>query len=210
MNISCGMRAAVGAVERVAIGTTGELDIAVIGAGVPSGICGSGLMDLVSELVEHGIIGKSGRFGATTGLAAPLAARLDGEGSKAAFRINDTVSLTQKDVRQVQLAKGAIRAGIELLLREEGLEPKHLDRVYIAGSFGYHLREQSLITLGLLPPEAAGKVSFLGNTARSGGEMLLVDHRLRGGLKTLVDGVNVVDLAGNPAFERVFMEAMGF
>ncbi|MDR3579800.1 MAG: ASKHA domain-containing protein [Oryzomonas sp.] len=210
MNISCGMRAAVGAVERVAIGTTGELDIAVIGAGVPSGICGSGLMDLVSELVEHGIIGNNGRFGTPTGLAAPLAARLVGEGSKAAFSINDTVSLTQKDVRQVQLAKGAIRAGIELLLREEGLEPKHLDRVYIAGSFGYHLREQSLTTLGLLPPEAAGKVMFLGNTARSGGEMLLVDHRLRSGLKTLVDQVRVVDLAGNPAFERVFMEAMGF
>jgi uncharacterized 2Fe-2S/4Fe-4S cluster protein (DUF4445 family) len=210
MNISCGMRAAVGAVERVTIGTTGELDIAVIGAGEPSGICGSGLMDLVAELVEHGIIGKNGRFGTPAGLAAPLAARLDGEGSKAAFRINDTVALTQKDVRQVQLAKGAIRAGIEMLLREEGLKPEHLDRVYIAGSFGYHLREQSLTTLGLLPPEAAGKVAFLGNTSRSGGEMLLVDHRLRGGLKTLVDQVSVVDLAGNPAFERVFMEAMGF
>lgn len=210
MNISCGMRAAVGAVERIAIGTTGEMDIAVIGSGEPSGICGSGLMDLVAELVEHGIIAKNGRFTTPPGLAAPLAARLDGVGSKAAFRISDTVALTQKDVRQVQLAKGAIRAGIELLLQEEGLDPKHLDRVYIAGSFGYHLREQSLITLGLLPPEAAGKVAFLGNTARSGGEMLLVDHRLRSGLKALVDQVSVVDLAGNAAFERVFMEAMGF
>jgi uncharacterized 2Fe-2S/4Fe-4S cluster protein (DUF4445 family) len=210
MNISCGMRAAVGAVERVNIGTTGELDIAVIGSGEPSGICGSGLMDLVAELVGHGIIGRNGRFTTPDGLAAPLAARFDGAGSKAAFRISDTVALTQKDVRQVQLAKGAIRAGIELLLREEGLEAGHLDRVYIAGSFGYHLREQSLITLGLLPPEAAGKVAFLGNTARSGGEMLLVDHRLRSSLKALVDQVSVVDLAGNPAFERVFMEAMGF
>jgi uncharacterized 2Fe-2S/4Fe-4S cluster protein (DUF4445 family) len=210
MNISCGMRAAVGAVERVSIGTAGEVDIAIIGSGEPSGICGSGLMDLVAELVERGIIAKNGRFAAPAGLPPSLAARLDGEGSKAAFRISDTVALTQKDVRQVQLAKGAIRAGIELLLREEGLEPKHLDRVYIAGSFGYHLREQSLTTLGLLPPEAAGKVSFLGNTARSGGEMLLVDHRLRSALKALVDHVKIVDLAGNPAFERVFMEAMGF
>jgi len=167
-------------------------------------------MDLVAELVERGIIARNGRFNAPAGLPPSLAVRLHGEGSKAAFRISDTVALTQKDVRQVQLAKGAIRAGIELLLREEGLEPKHLDRVYIAGSFGYHLREQSLTTLGLLPPEAAGKVSFLGNTARSGGEMLLVDHRLRSGLKALVDQVKIVDLAGNPAFERVFMEAMGF
>ncbi len=210
MNISCGMRAAVGAVERVDIAGTGELDMAVIGGGKPAGICGSGLMDLVAELVEQGGIARNGRFAAASAVAPLLAARMEGEGSKAAFRLGDQVSLTQKDVRQVQLAKGAIRAGIELLLRAEGREPKDLDRVLIAGSFGYHLRERSLITLGLLPPEAAGKVTFLGNTARSGGEMLLVNARLRAELQELVGRVRVVDLAGNPAFERTFMEAMGF
>jgi uncharacterized 2Fe-2S/4Fe-4S cluster protein (DUF4445 family) len=204
------MRAAVGAVEWVDIGASGELDMAVIGGVEPTGICGSGLMDLVAELIEKGVVARNGRFASAAALAPPLAARREGEGRAALFRLSQGVSLTQKDVRQVQLAKGAIRAGIELLLKAEGLTTAHLERVYIAGSFGFHLREQSLITLGLLPPEAGGKVSFLGNTARSGGEMLLINQRLRGELRELVGQVRVVDLAGDPAFERTFMEAMGF
>jgi len=127
-----------------------------------------------------------------------------------AFHLHEHVLLSQKDIRQVQLAKGAIRAGIELLLKEAGLSATDLDRVLIAGSFGYHLRERSLLTLGLLPSETAGKVSFVGNTSRSGGEMLLLNRQLRQHLQQIVDQVKVVDLAGNPSFERVFMEEYEF
>ena len=210
MNISCGMRASAGAVERIDIDAAGGLDIGVIGGVGPVGICGSGLMDLTAELVRHGVIAESGRLKTPPDISPALAPRLEGAGSKAAFRFGDSVTLTQKDIRQVQLAKGAIRAGIEMLLKDAGLDACRLDRVLIAGSFGFHLREESLITMGLLPPEAAGKVSFLGNTSRSGGEMLLINHSLRGGLTQLVGNVNVVDLAGNPAFERAFMEFMSF
>ncbi len=212
MNISCGMRAAVGAIERVDISPSGDLDIGVIGGAEPIGICGSGLMDLVAELVEGGIIGRSGRltapqFGAPNQTLAGRIIKIDG-GS--AFHIHEQVLLSQKDIRQVQLAKGAIRAGIELLLQELGLNASDLDRVLIAGSFGFHLRECSLITLGLLPVEVAGKVSFLGNTSRSGGEMLLINQSLREKLQHTVTQVEVIDLAGRPAFERVFTNAMGF
>lgn len=212
MNISCGMRAAVGAIERVDISPAGQLDIGVIGGVKPTGICGSGLMDLVAELVEAGIIGRSGRLtaphpGAPIGNMAERITKIDG-GS--AFRLYEHLLLSQKDIRQVQLAKGAIRAGIELLLQEAGLAASGLDRVLIAGSFGYHLRERSLLTLGLLPPEVAGKVSFVGNTSRSGAEMLLLNRQARARLKQAVELVTVVDLAGNSAFERVFMEAIGF
>jgi uncharacterized 2Fe-2S/4Fe-4S cluster protein (DUF4445 family) len=108
------------------------------------------------------------------------------------------------------LAKGAIRAGIDLLLKGAGITPDQLDRVLIAGSFGYHLSEESLLTLGLLPPESAGKISFLGNTARGGGEMLLLNRHLREELSDVVEGVTAVELAADPLFERVFVEAMAF
>jgi uncharacterized 2Fe-2S/4Fe-4S cluster protein (DUF4445 family) len=212
MNISCGMRAAAGAIEAVTIPLSGELALKTIGGGTATGICGSGLMDLNAELVRTGVIARSGRFAdPTTGtLPAPLAERLQKEGGKTTFRLTDALTFTQNDVRQVQLAKGAIRAGIDLLLQAKEISPSQIDRVYIAGSFGYHLQEESLLTLGLLPREVGGKVTFLGNTAKSGGEMLLLNQQLRSELIKLVDQVDVVELAANPAFDRAFMEAMKF
>jgi uncharacterized 2Fe-2S/4Fe-4S cluster protein (DUF4445 family) len=210
MNISCGMRAASGAIERVSFAPAGTLEIGVIGDAEPCGICGSGLMDLVAMLLEQGIISKSGRFATPEGTPAELLERLEGHGAGRAFRIAPKVSLTQKDVRQVQLAKGAIRAGIELLLSGAGVAPSQLDRILIAGSFGYHLSEESLLILGLLPPEASGKISFLGNTSRSGGEMLMLNRHLRDELAGIVSQVTSVELAADPAFERVFVEAMKF
>jgi uncharacterized 2Fe-2S/4Fe-4S cluster protein (DUF4445 family) len=212
MNISCGMRAAAGAIEEVAISPVGDLSIKAIGNCTATGICGSGLMDLTAELVRFGVIAKSGRFAdpATTTLPSPLAERLHKDGGKIVFRLTGQLSFTQNDVRQVQLAKGAIRAGIDLLLQSQGISPIEIDRVFIAGSFGYHLREESLLTLGLLPPEVSGKISFLGNTAKSGAEMLLLNHHLRQELLNLVDTVEVVELAANPSFDRSFMEAMKF
>jgi uncharacterized 2Fe-2S/4Fe-4S cluster protein (DUF4445 family) len=212
MNISCGMRAAAGAIEAVTIHLSGEFEIKTIGGSTATGICGSGLMDLTAELVRTGVIAKSGRFtdSMTGTLPASLADRLQKEAGKTSFRLTDTLIFTQNDVRQVQLAKGAIRAGIDLLLQAKGITPAAIDRVYIAGSFGYHLQEESLLTLGLLPREVAGKVTFLGNTAKSGGEMLLLNQKLRADLIDLVDQVDIVELAANPAFDRAFMEAMKF
>ena len=210
MNISSGMRAASGAIERVSLNGDGTLEIGVISAAEPRGICGSGLMDLVALLLQQGLIGPSGRFTVPAAALSTLVERLEGEGAGRAFRVSPGVTLTQKDIRQVQLAKGAIRAGIELLLESAAVSPSKLDRVLIAGSFGYHLSEESLLTLGLLPPEAVGKVSFLGNTSRSGGEMLLVNRTLRAELASVVSRVTTVELAANPCFERAFVEAMKF
>jgi len=204
------MRAASGAIERVTFTPGGTLEVGVIGAAEPCGICGSGLMDLVAMLLEQGIIAPSGRFAAPEGAPAALLERLEGQGAGRAFRIAPQVMLTQKDVRQVQLAKGAIRAGIELLLSGAGVSPAQLDRILIAGSFGYHLSEESLLILGLLPPEASGNISFLGNTSRSGGEMLLLNRHLRDELGGIVASVSSVELAADPAFERAFVEAMKF
>lgn len=210
MNISCGMRAAFGAIERVSFTPEGTFEVGVIGDAEPCGICGSGLMDLVAMLLKQGVISTSGRFASPEGAPAELLERLEGQGAGRAFRVAPQVSLTQKDVRQVQLAKGAIRAGIELLLTGAGVAPSRLDRILIAGSFGYHLSEESLLVLGLLPLDAAGKITFLGNTSRSGGEMLLLNHHLRDELAGIVSCVTSVELGADPAFERTFVEAMKF
>jgi uncharacterized 2Fe-2S/4Fe-4S cluster protein (DUF4445 family) len=210
MNISCGMRAAAGAIEEVRITADGEVETEVIGKVEAIGICGSGLMDLVAELVRTGVIGATGKFTAAERLPEPLGTRLEKENGSTQFRVTGNVSLSQKDLRQVQLAKGAIRAGIDILLDERGVSAAGLDRVYIAGSFGFHLREESLLTLGLLPIECAGKVSFLGNTSQSGGELLLVSDRLRVELEALTADVARVELTGRADFDRVFMKAMGF
>ncbi len=212
MNISCGMRASTGAVEYFHVTDGGEIVLKTIGDSEPAGICGSGLLDIVAELVAHGVIDKRGKF-ADPGaghVSAFLADRLTRENVKMIFRISERVCLSQKDVRQVQLAKGAVRAGIEFLLREKGITADQVDRVLIAGSFGYHLREGSLITIGLLPGEFAGKVEFVGNTARSGGEMLLLNAGLRQELEALVKDIELVELTALKDFDRVFMDAMGF
>jgi len=178
----------------------------------PVGICGSGLLDIVAELVRHGIIDRGGKFAdpETDSLPPTLKERLTRENGKTVFRISDTVYLSQKDVRQVQLAKGAIRAGIEFLLQEKGIDAVQVDRVLIAGSFGYHLRERSLLTLGLLPGEFAGMVEFVGNTSRSGGEALLLNTGLRLELEALIEEIEVVELTKRKDFDRVFLAAMGF
>ncbi len=210
MNISHGMRASVGAIEGVRITGAGEVELEVIGKVEATGICGSGLMDLVAELVRNGIVGSTGKFTPAERLPEPLAGRISKENGSTQFRVTDNVFLTQKDLRQVQLAKGAIRAGIDILLDERGVTAFEVDRVFIAGSFGFHLREESLLILGLLPPESAGKVTFLGNSSQAGGELLLLSDRLRVELEALTPHVARVELTGRADFDRVFMKAMGF
>jgi uncharacterized 2Fe-2S/4Fe-4S cluster protein (DUF4445 family) len=113
-------------------------------------------------------------------------------------------------VRQVQLAKGAVRAGIELLLRARGLRAEAVDRVLIAGSFGFHLRTASLVHLGLLPAAFADRVSFVGNTSQSGGRAFLVNAPSRDAMAQVAARVRVLELANDPAFEATFIAALAF
>jgi uncharacterized 2Fe-2S/4Fe-4S cluster protein (DUF4445 family) len=110
----------------------------------------------------------------------------------------------------VQLAKAAVRAGIELMLRANGLAAAQVDRVLIAGSFGFHLRTANLIHLGLLPREFKDRVEFVGNTSKSGARAFLLNRRLRDELKQLVQRVRVLELANDPAFEKTFVQALSF
>ncbi|MDR1929937.1 MAG: ATP-binding protein, partial [Treponema sp.] len=107
-------------------------------------------------------------------------------------------------------AKGALRCGIEILLARLGFEAPAVDSVVIAGSFGYHLNEESLINIGLLPPAFAGKLEFAGNTSLSGGLGLLLNRGLRERAAVLAAAVNKVELSGDPAFEKNFIKYLNF
>lgn len=212
MNIRFGMRAGEGAIERCSVLPDGSLEIRTIGGTEAVGICGSGLMDIVAELVAHKVVGKNGKFVKPDhpALSPKLAERLVERDGKPVFLLTDNVWLSQKDVRQVQLAKGAIRAGVEFLLREAAVPASELQQVLIAGSFGFHLTAESLTTIGLLPAATAGRIRFVGNTAKSGGEAFLLNHEVRREMSELVDQVQVVELANCADFDKVFVEALSF
>lgn len=212
MNISCGMRAGRGAVEAFDIARNGAITVKTIGNAKAAGICGSGLIDIVGELVDHGVIAASGRFAdpEKADLAPPLKARLIKHEGKTAFQVSKDILLTQKDIRQVQLAKGAVRAGIEFLLKSAGIKAAEVEKVLIAGSFGYHLQEKSLIHLGLLPKEFAGKIEFVGNTSKTGGQAFLLNLGLRDEMAALVKEIQVIELVGIPDFDKVFVRCLGF
>ena len=204
MNISCGMRAGSGAVESVVI-NDGNITLETIGDIVPSGICGSGLLDAVGELSAHGYIDKNGRF-ITKGNDDKF--RIQDE--KAVFCLAENVYLSQKDIRQVQLAKAAVRAGIETMLTTNGIRANQVDSVLIAGSFGYHLRATSLFNIGLLPRDFEGRVKFVGNTSKSGARAFLVNNPVRDEAAKWVKSVRVIELADDPQFEKTFIGALSF
>jgi uncharacterized 2Fe-2S/4Fe-4S cluster protein (DUF4445 family) len=209
MNIAYGMRAGNGAIEEFEIAND-EICVKVIGNTEATGICGSGLIDIAGELVFHGVIRKNGKFADTDGLPPFLARRLLKHDGKTAFLVDNGVFLTQKDVRQIQLAKGAIRAGIEYLLMAKNTLPEQVDRVLIAGSFGYHLRVKSLINIGLLPKEFENKIEFVGNTSNSGGKAFLLGVQYRAKMERKVKEIEVLELANMPDFEKQFVKSLNF
>lgn len=212
MNITYGMRAGNGALEYFEIKDGGSIATRTIGDAAAVGICGSGLLDIVGELVKAKVIDANGRFVAPEKgeYCESLKKQMVIKDGKLSFEAAPQVFLTPKDIREVQLAKGAIRAGIEILLQSLDIKAEEVDRVEIAGSFGYHLREESLLNIGLLPKSFKGKVSFVGNTSKTGGEAFLLNTELRALMNNLVKEVEAIELANQKDFDKVFVKALSF
>jgi len=208
MNISCGMRAAPGAVEGFSLTTDGERKLKNIGDQKAVGICGSGLLDIVAAMVQNGVIEGNGKF--SKSMNENLSALLTQVNGKPVFSIAEEVYLSQPDIRQVQLAKGAIRAGIEALLAYQSITVADVDRVLIAGSFGYHLNPDSLIAIGLLPEAFRDKIEFLGNTSKTGGQAFLLNQQSRLDISQTIDEIGVLELATVENFDRLFVECLKF
>jgi uncharacterized 2Fe-2S/4Fe-4S cluster protein (DUF4445 family) len=210
MNISCGMRATEGAIEKVSIGD--EVEITTIGSKAPKGICGSGIIDAVGELLKNCVIDKSGRFEKD----GKWRERLRSEDGKTGFVLslgqNGTcaVTLTQKDVRQVQLAKGAILSGILALIRHLNVGFPEIDRVYVAGAFGRHIRMENFARLGVLPKELLDRVVLVGNTSKSGAVLCLLSRKKRAEASDIAGKVGCIELSCYPGFDRLFAQSLSF
>jgi len=211
VHIKHGMRAACGAVDKV--WPDGDsLRLRVIGGGIPLGLCGSGLLSLAAALLRAGILREDGRFAPASASTGKLSERLRqgprgrefvllSPGEEGAER---EIALTQEDVRQLQLAKGALAAAAGLLLEKAGVRPDEVERVFLAGAFGAHLEEEDILTVGLLSRQWRGKLSSLGNAALKGAYLYLLGERGEGA------AIEHVDLNACPGFQERFLASLGF
>ncbi len=168
-------------------------------------------MDLVSELVMTGLVNFRGRLqGKDCDLSSKHKKHLFEKNGKHYFRLTDDVSISQEDIRQVQLAKVAIRAGIEILFQECSIKANDLKNVIIAGGFGYHLKESSLFGLGLLPETANTKISFVGNSSLGGAIKMLLNKKLIDEAQRIGKTSVAIDLSKVPAFESAFIKEIYF
>jgi uncharacterized 2Fe-2S/4Fe-4S cluster protein (DUF4445 family) len=218
-SIRCGMRAAEGAIEVVRV-TDDDLELSVIGDATPVGICGSGLVDAVSELVRVGLIDGSGRFvdDETAASTAPvIASRLVTRDGERLFLLADEretgtsdVFLSQRDVRELQFAKAAISTGWRLLLEEMGVEEQDVQQVLLAGSFGTYLSPSSAVRIGLVPKLPVLRIVSAGNVAGEGAKMVLLSGQERHGAQTLLDEIHYVELSDRSDFNDRFIEQLAF
>lgn len=219
--ISCGMRGSTGAIEKVVV--DGRLRTNVIGNVPPVGLCGSGLIDVAAELLRHRILTPQGRLlppdELLTDVPPDLADRVLVQGNKVSFLLASSaetggeqpIVLTQRDVRELQLATGAIRAGIVILLRQAGLQPKDLDRVLIGGGFGNFIRRSNAQRIGLLPCEIEHRrIRYMGNTSLAGARLVALSREARQVSDDLARRTEHVDLSTDAAFHQAFAEAMLF
>jgi uncharacterized 2Fe-2S/4Fe-4S cluster protein (DUF4445 family) len=220
--IRCGMRASDGAIEVVRLLGDEPVGLQVIGDVAPKGLCGSGLVDAVAELVRVGLLDGSGRFvtdEVAAGIAPSLADRLTFIGEERVFVLHrptddaspeDSVVLSQRDVRELQFAKAAISTGWSLLVGELGIDPGDVQQVLLAGSFGSYLSPASAVRIGLVPKLPVLRIVSAGNVAGEGAKMALLSIRERAGATTLLEEVDYVELSDRSDFNDRFVEQLAF
>ena len=208
--IRCGMRATDGAIEGVQLGDGVELQI--IGGDIPAaGICGSGLVDAVAQLLLVGLLDHSGRMKTAADVPGhPLRDRLIEVDGVRAFLLADGVFLTQKDIRELQFAKGSIATGIKVLMDILGVETKDLDEVLLGGSFGSYLNPESAKIIGLVPPVPVDRIIAVGNSAGEGAKIALLSYRERQVAFELPLRIEYVELSGRTDFNDTFVSVLGF
>jgi len=210
--IRCGMRAAEGAIEGVTI-DDGSVALQVIGDVEPAGICGSGLVDCVAELVRAGALDHSGRFvpeESVGELPGELGERLTKIGEERVFMLAGDVYLSQRDVRELQFAKASIATGWNILLGELGIDPGDIQQVLLGGSFGAYLSPASAVRIGLVPPLALPRIVSAGNVAGEGAKMAALSHRERAEARSIVREIEYVELSGRADFNDMFVDQLAF
>ncbi|MFZ6026302.1 MAG: ASKHA domain-containing protein [Chloroflexota bacterium] len=208
-HIRCGMRAAAGAIEKVAI-RAGQISLQTIDHQPPVGLCGSGILDLVAEMRKSGLLQARGAFNLA---ADPARMHRDEQGAVfvlVAAEENNGVAITfsRKDVNEIQLAKGAMRAGIDMLLQKARVEEKDIDTVVIAGAFGTYLDVQSGIEIGMFPRLDAARFVQVGNAAGVGARMALLSLEKRQQASEIARRVEYVELTTEKDFSSIYTTAL--
>jgi uncharacterized 2Fe-2S/4Fe-4S cluster protein (DUF4445 family) len=214
--ISCGSRASEGAIESVVVNEA-DIVLDVIGGGPARSLCGSGLIDAAAVLLDLGIIDPTGRFTEPQKLrrllSAKIFSRIIEQNGQPAFILASSgqkVVLTQQDIRQMQLAKAAIRAGIRLLQKKIGIGDDDIEQLFLAGAFGNYIRAESALRVGLLPAVPPERIHFVGNAASSGAQLILVSSQMRKLAADLARRIEYVEIAHQPDFQSVFTDCMSF
>ncbi|MBB6631461.1 ASKHA domain-containing protein [Clostridium algidicarnis] len=204
MNIECGCRAQRGAIETFYIDEKYNIHYKTIGDEKALGICGSGLIDIAGALVKRNILMKSGRW--NKNLDPNVAERLVDK----KFYITKDIYISQKDIRQIQLAKGAIAAGVILMLEEIGLRIDDIQKIYIAGAFGYHVNPDNIKIIGLIPKGFSGEICFLGNTSLEGSRLALTNKECLQKVYDIKENMKVLELSLRENFQEVFVSQLNF
>ncbi|HEX2378952.1 MAG TPA: ASKHA domain-containing protein [Gaiellales bacterium] len=217
--IRCGMRAAEGAIEGVKIAGD-DVALEVIGDAAPVGMCGSGLVDAVAQLVSAGLLDHSGRFVPDEQAAEAhpvLAKRLVKVGEERVFVLAwrgddpaNAVYLSQRDVRELQFAKASIATGWHILLTELGVTESDITQVLLAGSFGSYLSPASAVRIGLVPRLPLPRIVSAGNVAGEGAKMAALSLRERAAADAILDEVEYVELSGRADFNDMFVDQLAF
>jgi uncharacterized 2Fe-2S/4Fe-4S cluster protein (DUF4445 family) len=192
MNISCGMPALAGAIYRAE--DNGSIQAATIGSSAPRGVCGTGLIDLISIFLARGEIAPGGAI----------------RNPEKRLAVAPGIVLIQDDVRQMQLACAAIKSGLQLMLKARGLSVENLDGIFIAGAFGSYLNIRNSQALGLLPRLDEKRIVFIGNSSLAGARLLLLAKEEREKAESLVRRIRYLSLASDREFQDHFIRALEF
>ncbi len=218
--ISCGMRATSGAIEGVTITEDGVI-LQTIDDARPIGLCGSGLIDAVAQLYKRGLMDQTGRMRSEEELRGTippaLGSRLKTVDGVRAFVLataeqagGKPVLFSQKDVRQLQFAKGSIAAGIRVLMNDLGVTPQDLQEVMLAGAFGSYIHPESARLIGLVPAVPVDRIRAVGNAAGEGAKIALLSYREREAAEAIPGHVEYIELSGREDFNDIFMGVLGF
>jgi uncharacterized 2Fe-2S/4Fe-4S cluster protein (DUF4445 family) len=204
-HIKHGMRAANGAIEHLRL-VGDQIEYQTIGGGPAVGLCGSGILDALAQLVQASVVDQGGRMGQHPRV------RDDG-GSREFVLVEEgddrpSITFTQKDVRELQLAKGAMRTGIEVLLRNSALRADEVDQIIIAGAFGTYVDVSSAMAIGMLPRLPLDRFRQVGNAAGTGARLALISRSKRAEARDLARRVRYIELASDPQFNQTFAQAM--
>ncbi|MCH4178698.1 MAG: ASKHA domain-containing protein [Megasphaera sp.] len=199
-HLSCGIGSVAGAICSVSL-SDGQIHIETIGHGAPAGLCGTGVIEGMAALLENGYVDATGKLRDPYFAAGfAFAHRPDGK----------AIGFNQEDIRDIQMAKGAIRAGMETLLHEWGAVYADVQHVYLAGGFGYYLDPQKAAVIGLLPHELAGRTIAVGNTSLAGAADVLTEDRAWNGMKAIASSAREIILGNMPEFQELYIRHMEF